>query len=537
MVIKKYLSIKLIFVYCLTIGLLVVGWIGISRLLVNKENTSWQTYASTFGFQFEYPNDWTMADAYTSSAIALTKNGVKFFTPRRPDVFGRNEYRPLIINRQSKVSEDYKKDNPDNTWTSLRCGKRSVPKMLHAPYMDLYYIDLPSNEGSIEFVSLLEGMVANNIITQKEQREMQKITEHIICSLTFLSEAELEALNKARNQNTPTYYDPPTDLTTVSGSSGWQGISSAMLGFSLYAPADWQIEFDKQAPVFSFKITPLEPLPSTDTASMQIRISRRMDVRSYDTDRMFKPTRTETVTIKGQKIKLDITDYQSRLGEPDGTDMPQLFATVQYIDEDHVVYGYLSATGSAQQSSLNTFREIISKLNLTKPSEVTYEWKTFRNESLQFSVQYPEYMEYTQGGNRYFVFQGPVTADGKANWPRIEILPKENVVVPLGSNVEDYITERYQGRILDFNNNLKPPIEDDMEKIYATVERVNEPVYTISGQPTVHYRLPESDFAMATDYFYVINYNQLLGIKIVHTGNKEDWALYKQFLDSIAFDE
>jgi hypothetical protein len=395
---------------------------------------------------------------------------------------------------------------------------------------------MPSNDGSIEFVSFLEGMVANNVITQMERREMDPIIEHVICSLTFLTTVEQDELVNAQSQGVTTYYDPPADLTTTFHSTGWKGINSVKLGFSLYAPNDWQIAFDRQAPPFSYNITTTDTTQTSETISMQIRINNRMDVHTYDADQMLIPSRTEIVKLDGKKVELKITDYQSRLGEPGGTNRPQLYATFEYIDKDHVVDGHLSVTGSAQQSSLSVFKEIISKLDLTELPEITYAWETFRNESLQFSVQYPEYMEYTQGGNSYTVFQGPITADGKANWPWIAILPMEFVVVPLGSNVEDYIAEHYQGRILDFNNNLKPPIVENEDKIYATVERVKEPVFTISGQPTVHYRLPESEFAIATDYFYVINYNQLLGIKIIHTGNQEDWVLYKQFLDGIVFD-
>ena len=58
---------------------------------------------------------------------------------------------------------------------------------------------------------------------------------------------------------------------------------------------------------------------------------------------------------------------------------------------------------------------------------------------------------------------------------------------------------------------------------------------TIGGLPTVRFSFPGSPQAYANDEYYVIYGDQLLRITILHTEPVQDWYLYDQFLNSIAF--
>ncbi len=58
----------------------------------------------------------------------------------------------------------------------------------------------------------------------------------------------------------------------------------------------------------------------------------------------------------------------------------------------------------------------------------------------------------------------------------------------------------------------------------------------IAGVTTVHTRKPRSDQSYADDRYYFVHGGQLYTIVILHTGDKEDWKYYNQFLDSFKFD-
>jgi len=108
--------------------------------------------------------------------------------------------------------------------------------------------------------------------------------------------------------------------------------------------------------------------------------------------------------------------------------------------------------------------------------------------------------------------------------------------VPQGTNLKEYVADRVNKRFAPTLTLKNSPSPDDTEKIYSTIEWAEELQYTIAGEPTVHLHIPQSEYIDESDYFYVVNYNNLTEIKIVSAGGHKDWDLYKEFLDGISFD-
>jgi putative hemolysin len=57
----------------------------------------------------------------------------------------------------------------------------------------------------------------------------------------------------------------------------------------------------------------------------------------------------------------------------------------------------------------------------------------------------------------------------------------------------------------------------------------------IGGVPAVHTRLERGQQSYASDQYFFAHDGQLYSIVILHTGDREDWDLYNQFLDSFQF--
>jgi hypothetical protein len=534
-------------VVVILISVLAVGLVGVAWWYEeSKEETidisSWQLHSSKSGIKFQYPSDWEVADSsHGSYNIYLTVKGEKFYAPLRLDTYGRNEYQPLSMHGWDRTVESQQREHNDKTWTYLECGDYNIPKMLHPPYMDLYYIDLPDGVGTLEIASFMKGMVANDVISQERANEIEPVIEKIICSIGFLSESEIDALEQEQEIVSPIYYDPPPDLVNVEDTDGWPGVSSDILGFSLYGPSDWNLEFEKQAPTYYFMITPADSLSIANEIIIRFQINHRIDIHHTfsNSEELRAPSRTDTVIFNGENVALNIFDYETRVAEPGGSDIPQLSANFDYVNETHVVSGRLTAIDPSQELALNIFKEIVAKLNLRQYPEQEYEWKTFSNERLQFSVRYPEYMEVSQDGSDRVGFLGPITTDGTKNWPNFKVSLEVYITVPQDMTLQEYIAKRMEEHRLPIffmrgARNLSTP--EDIDEAYSEIEWVNEPEYKIAGQSVVHLRIPKSGDVSSIDYFYVINYNTLLEVAIINEGERQDWDLFNQFLDGITFD-
>lgn len=62
-----------------------------------------------------------------------------------------------------------------------------------------------------------------------------------------------------------------------------------------------------------------------------------------------------------------------------------------------------------------------------------------------------------------------------------------------------------------------------------------QPDVTIAGTTAIHLRHERSPQSYAYDRYYMRHAGQLYMILIDHTGDKEDWALYDRFLQSLSF--
>jgi len=525
--------------FCATIVIVGLSIFSSKDNIVRVDTSDWLSYSSQLGIEFKYPTDWELADSYSSSSVVLTKKGETFFTSLQPDKYGRDEYRPLNIYKTTTVSlEKRLQENTDKTWTTLECGDHKIMEMLHPPYMDLYYIEYPDSDDFLEIANFLNGMVSHNVITQETADEMNTVIEGIVCSISFLSPEELEQVNNNQTAiHQPSYSEPPTDQKEVEEADGWHGVTSDEKGFSLVVPAEWNLDFDKNAPAYFYTITPKDESIS-GKVRMGFRILPRSETYSFSTESYYgtDPVRTDHLLIAGKDTTVEIRDYDSRAAEPGGSDIPSRSGDLYFINETHSIYGYFNALQPDQESGLDVFESIISRLELRQYPEKEYEWKTITIDRLRLSVHYKDYLDTSRTSYMYMKFLGPVTADGENNWPYFEVTPVEYIVVPQGTNLKEYVADRVNKRFAPTLTLKNSPSPDDTEKIYSTIEWAEELQYTIAGEPTVHLHIPQSEYIDESDYFYVVNYNNLTEIKIVSAGGHKDWDLYKEFLDGISFD-
>lgn len=83
-----------------------------------------------------------------------------------------------------------------------------------------------------------------------------------------------------------------------------------------------------------------------------------------------------------------------------------------------------------------------------------------------------------------------------------------------------------------------PPVGTDVAawlKDKVSYDEVGDRLLNIAGFNTLHLVTLKSTQVYASDDFYFIKGNQLFDIKIVHSGNREDWDLYYKFLKSFKF--
>ena len=142
--------------------------------------------------------------------------------------------------------------------------------------------------------------------------------------------------------------------------------------------------------------------------------------------------------------------------------------------------------------------------------------KIYRNEALGYSFHYPAEAgivtnDDPSGG---ITVEGPVQ-DGES-WPFFSI-----------SHPSD-------------RDEYRPPENVDLLQWladhYLLGDEQRMPDAQIAGTTAIHLRFERSPQSYAFDRYYFARAGQLYMIIIGHTGDREDWALYNHFLESIQFD-
>jgi len=139
-------------------------------------------------------------------------------------------------------------------------------------------------------------------------------------------------------------------------------------------------------------------------------------------------------------------------------------------------------------------------------------WQTYSNDELGYSLMYPGSAE-VMGGNldEAVEFVGPIGEVDHWPWFLIHHFDSEFFNPPSGTDVQQWIAD---------SNIPYEPVDQDV---------------TIGGLPAVRFSFGGSPMAYASDEYYIIYGDQLLRITILHTELAQDWYLYDQFLNSIAF--
>ena len=150
-------------------------------------------------------------------------------------------------------------------------------------------------------------------------------------------------------------------------------------------------------------------------------------------------------------------------------------------------------------------------------------WKIFRNEQLGYSFHYPVDANVSSADDplRAVSIIGPVT--GNDNWPVIYVShpsDREEYRPPEGVDLEQWLID----------HNLWTP--DDPNPV---ADR-RQPDVQIAGTTAIHIRHERSPQSYADDKYYCAESGQLYVVVILHAGDREDWALYNHFLESIQFE-
>lgn len=140
------------------------------------------------------------------------------------------------------------------------------------------------------------------------------------------------------------------------------------------------------------------------------------------------------------------------------------------------------------------------------------QWQTYTHPVFSYQVQYPPDAE-IMGANQDHALQfvGPVSDGEHWPWFFIEHFPSDFYHPPEDVDLQEWV----QGAGLGF-------------------ESVGEPRY-IGGQEAVHFVDDPSPQAYGGDHYYFLRAGQLYHILILHTMDRQDWAIYDFFLDSFEF--
>jgi putative hemolysin len=142
-------------------------------------------------------------------------------------------------------------------------------------------------------------------------------------------------------------------------------------------------------------------------------------------------------------------------------------------------------------------------------------WKTFENDELGYSFQYPADCELVMNDDP----SDGVTIVGSEKdgerWPMISIAhpqSRQDFQPPVGTDLFDWL----------FEHNL------------LGAERLAD--VDLVGTRAVHLHHDRSPQSFAFDQYYFAKDGQLYTITINHTGDLQDWDLYDHFLKSIKFE-
>ena len=150
-----------------------------------------------------------------------------------------------------------------------------------------------------------------------------------------------------------------------------------------------------------------------------------------------------------------------------------------------------------------------------KPEEVVNDgWKTYTNETLGYSFQYPADAVISTADDPLKTVMITGSVVGSDNWPVFSIAhpgDREEYRPPEGTDLAQWLTD---------HNLMADGRQPDIE---------------IAGTTAIHFRQERSPQSYASDSYYFAKSGQLYQIRILHAGDKEDWNVYNHFLQSIQF--
>jgi len=174
-------------------------------------------------------------------------------------------------------------------------------------------------------------------------------------------------------------------------------------------------------------------------------------------------------------------------------------------------YALEVSSSTMEKNSLNSqilnLRTENEKLKLSfkefSPADFA-EWKLYENKKLGYSFMYP--------------------ADASVNSADFV-----NAVYVKSSNLD--------ASVIHFDSPFyHPPVGTDVTlwlKDKVSYDEIGDRLLNIAGFNTLHLVTLKSVQVYASDDYYFIRGNQLFDIKIIHSGNREDWDLYYKFLKGV----
>lgn len=145
--------------------------------------------------------------------------------------------------------------------------------------------------------------------------------------------------------------------------------------------------------------------------------------------------------------------------------------------------------------------------------EIIDGWRTYRNELLGYSFQYPAdaVMEINDSPNKSLSIHGP--GMGEEFWSISHPGDRDEFRPPEDADLFQWLTDHY------------------------LVGENRQPDTQIAGTLAIHFRHDRSPQSPAADRYYFARGGQLYEVLIGHGSETEDWDLNDRFLQSIRFDE
>lgn len=171
---------------------------------------------------------------------------------------------------------------------------------------------------------------------------------------------------------------------------------------------------------------------------------------------------------------------------------------------------------SPEESAMEEASQILEnkKENVPAAPKIVFEdleWKTYHNNLLGYSLDYPTILDIRgEDLDQHVELTGPLYQNEW--WPRIEI--------------SHYSSSFYRptGEDIEVSEWVRPFPE------YTLLED-----YTIADLDAIHYVQSKTPQAWGADYFFFIKDNQLYRISIIHSNDRQDWDIYNKILESFMF--